>query len=91
MYVCVDIWNGLYMHGYMRKIGVGVYEGLRFDRSVVKDCLAKAGCICEISELDGLYISIRVIEISGMSYGLYRLSIDSLVDYICDIVCMNIR
>lgn len=89
MYVCVDIWNGLYMHGYMRKIDVGACE--RFDRGVVKDCLAKAGCICEISELDGLYISIRVIEISGMSYGLYRISIDSLVDYICDIVCMNIR
>ena len=88
MYVCVDIWNGLYMHGYMRKIGVGACE--RFDRGVVKDCLAKAGCICEISELDGLYISIRVIEISGMSYGLYRISIDSLVDYICDIVCRNI-
>ena len=40
-YVCVDIWNGLYMHGYMRKIEVGVYEGLRFDRDVVKDCLAR--------------------------------------------------
>lgn len=89
MYVCVDIWNGLYMHGYMRKIGVGACE--RFDRGVVKDCLEREGCICEISALDGLYISIRVIEISGMSYGLYRISIDSLVDYICDIVCMNIR
>lgn len=87
-YVCIDIWNGLYMHGYMRKIEVGAYEG--FNRGVVMDCLERVGCICEVSELDGLYIGIRVIEVSGMSYGLYRISIDSLCDYICDIVSKNI-
>lgn len=89
-YVCIDIWNGLYEQVYMRKIDVGVYEGLHFDRGVVKDCLERVGCICEISELDGLYIGIRVIEIGGMSYGLYRISIDSLCDYTCDIVSKNI-
>lgn len=78
-YVCVDIWNGLYVHEYMRKIGIDVYEGLCFDKGVVKGCLEMDGCICEISELYGLYISIRVINISGMCYGLYRISIDSLV------------
>ena len=63
----------------MRKIEVSVYEGLCFNRGVVMGCLAKAGCICEIRELEGLYISIKVIEVRGMSYGLYRISIDSLV------------
>ena len=48
------------------------------------------GCICEVRECGGMYIDIRVIEVRGMSYGLYRLSIDSLVDYICDIVSRNI-
>lgn len=87
-YVCIDIWNGLYERVYMRK--VEVCRELCFNKGVVKDCLERDGCICEISELDGLYISIRVIDISGMSYGLYRMSIDSLCDYICDIVSENI-
>lgn len=89
-YVCIGIWNGLYEQEYMRKIEVEVGRELCFDEGVVKDCLERVGCICEISELDGLYIGIRVIDISGMSYGLYRISIDSLCDYICDIVSKNI-
>lgn len=89
-YVCIGIWNGLYEQEYMRKIEVEVGRELCFDRGVVKDCLERVGCICEISGLHGLYIGIRVIEVSGMSYCLYRISIDSLCDYICDIVSRNI-
>lgn len=82
--VCIDIWNGLYEHVYMKE--VDVCRGLCFNKGVVIGCLERDGCICEVSELDGLYMSIKVIEIGGMSYGLYRISIDSLCDYICDIV-----
>lgn len=89
-YVCIDIWNGLYEQVYMRKVEVEVCGELCFNKGVVIDCLERVGCICEISELDGLYISIRVIDIGGMSYGLYRIGIDSLCDYICDIVSENI-
>lgn len=89
-YVCIDIWNGLYEQAYMRKIEVEVGRELCFNKGVVKDCLEREGCICEVSGLYGLYIGIKVIEVSGMSYELYRISIDSLCDYICDIVSRNI-
>ena len=88
MVVELIVGNGLYEHEYMRKVEV---DGrLCFDKGVVMGCLERDGCICEIMELEGLYISIKVIEMSGMSYGLYKLSIDSLVDYICGIVSENI-